>query len=209
MPIRFRCPCRQKLKASDEAAGKRAKCPKCSRWLRVPESGSYETVAEEVEPGRLAEKEPGAAEPAQAEPAPPPEERREGVKGRVVVADSNPSDLKVTTRILRDHGYEVLEAEDGARAVEMIRKELPDAAVLDVRLDLLGGFKVIEQIRNPADVRNKQVWDMPVLMTTVKLRGRDKQYAMSLGVKGFFSKPVTPATLCSRLEKELSRRRRR
>ncbi len=208
MPIRFRCPCEQKLKAGDDAAGKRAKCPKCGKWLRVPQSGSYEPVAEEVESAKLAEKGPQVQEPVSPEAAGEAVSHPRG-KGRIVVADSTPLDLATMAGIIRDHGYDVLEAADGAKAVELIRKELPDAAILDVRLDMLSGFKVAEQIRNPGDVRNKRIWNIPVIMTTVRLSGRDKQYAMSLGVKGFFRKPVPPASLCSRLEKELSRHRRR
>ena len=46
-----------------------------------------------------------------------------------------------------------------------------------------------------------------MLMTTSRLRGRDKQYAMSLGVGGYFSKPVKPAKFFPRLEKVLSKPR--
>ena len=128
---------------------------------------------------------------------------------RVVIADSVAADLARLSEMLRDHGYEVLETNDGEKAVALIREANPDAAVLDVQLDNLGGFQVVRQIHDPAHVQNKYVWTVPVLMTAAKVRGRDKQYAMSLGVDGYFPKPLTPAQLCHRLEREITKYRSR
>ena len=63
--------------------------------------------------------------------------------------------------------------------MELIRKVKPGVIILDVKLDILSGFQVIDQVRSPANVRNQDVWRTPVLMTTFKVRGRDKQYAIA------------------------------
>ena len=186
MPLRFRCECGQKLKCPDEALDKRAKCPKCGLWLHVPNSSSYDTVAD-----------PSHAKGEEEHPS-------DVDKLRVVVADSQDSARGYLAVMLREHGYLVFEANDGAKAIELIRDKKPHAAILDVRLDSMSGFQVVEQIHNPANPRNEDVWSIPVIMTTDKLRGRDKQYSMSLGAKAFFVKPLTPADICHRLEKEAS-----
>jgi CheY-like chemotaxis protein len=176
MVLRFQCPCGQKLKTADEVFDKKAKCPKCDNWLRVPQSDTYDTVGEVV---------PG--------------------KPRVVVADSSPEDLDTLTKMLKQHGYKVIKATNGPEAVDMIRAEKPDAAILDMRLDILSGFQVVDHIHNPSNPKNDKIWRTPVLMTADTLRGRDKQYSMSKGVKAFFTKPITPAQICSRLDKEIHR----
>lgn len=212
MPVRFRCPCGQKLKTADATAGKRAKCPKCENWLLVPQSNSYSTIAKQAKPpGKPTGKQTTADQavrPAQTKPATPkaPAEKDES-KGRLVVADGDPDDLATICDLLRNHGYAVSETTDGGKAIELIRSETPDAAVLDVQIENLGGFQVVRQVRDVANELNKDVWKMPILMTTAKLRGRDKQYAMSVGVQGFFDKPVNPANACSRLEKEIAKYR--
>ena len=114
-------------------------------------------------------------------------------------------DREETVEVLRYHNYAVLEVADGAQALEMIRKERPDVAVLNVKLEGMSGFQVLQQMRNMANVLNKDVWNMPVLMTTERLHGRDKQYAISLGVDGFFVKPVPVAEFVARLEKIIVR----
>jgi two-component system response regulator AdeR len=177
MAVRFSCPCGQRLKTADEVVGKRAKCPKCGQWLRVPESDTYRSTADVSAPRPL-----------------------------VVVADSKPTDLASLSDILRQHGYKVVKATNGAEAIDVIRAKEPDACILDVRLEGLSGFQVAEQIHNPANPKNEKVWTTPVLMTSEKLRGRDKQYSMSKGVKAFFTKPIVPAQLCHRLQKVIRRR---
>lgn len=191
MTLRFRCECGQKLRCPDDKLGKRAKCPKCANWVRVPESATYDTIAEQAKPKKQ--------EPVKSEPGSSLEK-----KVQIVVADSSEADRKPLVVMLQQHGYRVFEANDGPQAVDAIREHRPRCAVLDVKLDILSGFQVIEQIRNMNNAKNDAVWNTPVIMTTAKLRGRDKQYSMSLGAKGYFLKPVTPAQICPKIEKEVA-----
>ena len=107
----------------------------------------------------------------------------------------------MTAQILQDHNYVVLEAADGPKALELIRAERPAAALLNVKLDIMSGFQVVQQLRSPSNALNKEVWNMPVLMTTERLHGRDKQYSMSIGAHGYFVKPLQPAQICPKLER--------
>jgi len=231
VPTKFRCPCGKKLKTADDTVGKKAKCPDCLRWVRVPRSDSYETVARYVSrKGGKATEAQAALEkmravmqrseaPMESSPArvaamvgstaADEDDSAFGAKAKVVVADSVEDDLRTVAGMLRDHGYYVVEARTGTEALEVIRSRRPDAAFLDVQLDGLGGFQVAKQLRDAANPLNKDVWQMPLLMTIQKIRGRDKQYAMSIGVQGFFGKPVNPAQTCSRLEKEITKYRGR
>ena len=207
--LRFRCTCGRKLKGPDDSMGKRAKCPECHQWLRIPLSETYETVAKQVA-------KPDASKTSHTELVPKantsvaesePEASGGGGKACIVAADGDPAALTKLVEVLKIHGYTVYETDNGGRAIEMIREHCPDAAVLDVHLENLAGFQVIKQIRDMANDLNKDVWQMPVVMTTGKIRGRDKQYAISIGVQGYFDKPLNPARLCARLEKEIAKYR--
>jgi CheY-like chemotaxis protein len=208
MVIRFSCPCGQKLKTRDGTEGRHARCSNCLSLLRVPADGTstYETVAEPYAP-HDEKAHSGDAPPAAAaapEAAAIPADAEFG-KIRVLVADSNAEDRRKIARILQDHNYVVLEAADGPKALEVIRAERPSAALLNVKLDIMSGFQVVQQLRSPANALNKDVWDMPVLMTTERLIGRDKQYSMSIGAHGYFVKPLQPAQICPKLEKIASK----
>ena len=208
MAIRFQCVCGRRFKTPDDATGKKAKCPKCNRWLRIPDSNTYDTNAEETSAPSKKDTARPAVSPVgsrasgtspsggEAGPAVAPN------KGRVVIADENEADLKTLSLLLSEHGYDVLETANGNTAVDLVRESDPVAVVLDVHLDGLSGFQVVKQIHDPASESNLHVWSVPVLMTTDKVRGRDKQYAISLGVAGYFEKPIVPSKFCHRLERE-------
>lgn len=131
----------------------------------------------------------------------------EAEKGSVVVADSDPSALNAIRKMLEDHGYEVFAASDGTEALAMIREKAPSLAVLDLKLDRMSGFQVISVVTDQFDPPNKHVWQTPFIMTCNKATGRDRQYAISLGVKYYFEKPLKPNVLCASIEKALGRYR--
>jgi len=191
MVTRFSCPCGTKLKAPDESVRKRVLCPSCGTWLRVPLSSSYETVARK---SRRQSPAPGSANGA------PPAH-----KARIVVAMGPGPERTWMETTLREHGYGVILADDGPQAVERIRAEKPDAAIVDFRLEGFGGFQVVQQVRDPVNPKNQAIWHIPIIITADRLRGRDKQYAISIGANAFLARPLTPALLCSRLEKEMAR----
>jgi CheY-like chemotaxis protein len=192
------------LKTLDGTEGRHAKCSSCLSVLRVPEDGqsTYETVAVVVTSGIPVA--PSAGTGPGASGGPKAAEVSAGAKPeklRILVADSNAEDRRRLAQILRDHEYIVLEAEDGPKALELIRTERPAAALLNVKLDVVSGFQVVQQLRSPTNPKNKEVWDTPVLMTTERLYGRDKQYSMSIGAHGYFVKPLQAAQICSKLER--------
>jgi len=207
LPLRFTCPCGQKIKTVDGTAGKKARCPGCQRRLVIPQSDDYTTTAVEAQDTEAIVVPHGPADavssPTPVESAVPRTLSRppSSSKGLVLVVDGDPVDRDKTVDILRVHGYAVLEATDGVHGLDMIRTHHPDAAIVDVRLSGISGFQLLQQLRNLSNTANKEDWSMPVLVTANRLSGRDKQYAISIGAESFLVKPLSPAQLCPRLEK--------
>jgi len=63
---------------------------------------------------------------------------------------------------------------------------------------------VVQALKDPINPQNTNCWQTPFILTTRRIRGRDKQYAISLGVGAYLQKPLTPAELCSRIERLLA-----
>ena len=124
-------------------------------------------------------------------------------KGRIVVADSVPADLETLKQMLEDKGFEVYAARDGEEAVALIREHKPALAILDLKTDKLSGFQVVQTITEQYNPLNRDVWQIPFFMTCSKVTGRDRQYAISLGVRQYFVKPLTPAMVCPKIEKHM------
>ncbi len=209
MEIRFKCPCGKVLGAPEEAAGKNGRCPVCERLIRVPGAESEGGRA----PTGTSAPRPAAADPQPAlaaalRPTPPhqpPPKAEDGGQGVIVVADSVQEDLAAAKKFLENHGYTVYAGSDGAEAIKLIRDKKPVLAIVDLKLDKISGFQVIAQVTDQFDALNKDIWQIPFIMTCGKVTGRDRQYAISLGVKYYYAKPVNLAKLCETVEKTLGR----
>ena len=80
-------------------------------------------------------------------------------KKTVLVADDEPLILELTTFMLRDAGYDVVQAADGALAIEAIGRQRPDLVLLEIMMPTVDGWGVIEHLRHTED-------PPPVVMVT-------------------------------------------
>jgi protein-histidine pros-kinase len=107
------------------------------------------------------------------------------VDGHVaLVVDDDPDIALVCTLQLEAAGFTVLEAADGASAVEAARAELPSVILLDYMLPDFDGVEVMRQLREQPDTR-----DIPVVMLTARTHERDQRAAWKAGVTDFVTKP--------------------
>lgn len=211
MPIKFKCPCGRTLRAPDNAQGRKARCPACDRLLRLPSKPEKQTEPPADAPPEPRRDEP-SAEVGRADSAKSAQSTegeiliegpKEDSKGCILLGESVPKDLKRAKQILIDHGYTVISAADGEQLMEFARKAPPDLILVDVKLDKVSGFQVCRALSDPLNPQNREIWQKPFIMTTPRMRGRDKQYAISLGVKAFIQKPFPPSAICPRIEKAL------
>jgi two-component system chemotaxis response regulator CheY len=76
-----------------------------------------------------------------------------------LVVDDSSVIRKVARRILEGMQFEISEAEDGAQALEMCRKDLPDAVLLDLNMPKMDGMTFLKEMRNlPGGSRPKVVF---------------------------------------------------
>jgi DNA-binding response OmpR family regulator len=114
---------------------------------------------------------------------------------RVLVVDDEPDVLLLCRVNLQHAGHEVSEAGDGALAIELARREQPDAIVLDLMLPQVGGYQVLAALRDDEVTR-----DIPVCVLTAKAQLEDKIRCWQEGASEFMTKPFSPAALTETLE---------
>jgi DNA-binding response OmpR family regulator len=109
-------------------------------------------------------------------------QRSRDIKYVLIVEDDAPI-RGMLTDVLYDAGYLVVEASDGAQAVEELRQMQPDLIVLDLMLPQLSGWQFLERCRDQIERAN-----IPVLiLSAIKGRG---DYPSSLGAAEWLTKPV-------------------
>lgn len=119
---------------------------------------------------------------------------------KVLVAEDSPTVRRLVCARLESDGYDVLEAEDGERALQMARSEAPAAVVLDKVMPKLDGFEVIRRLRAEEATRK-----LPIVMLTERAGEEDVLSGLDLGVDDYMPKPFSPRELSARLGRLLGR----
>ena len=116
---------------------------------------------------------------------------------RILVVDDEPRMIGFIRMNLELEGYQVLEAHDGIKALEMVRTQLPDLVLLDVMMPGLDGFETLRMLREFSNV--------PVIMLTAKGEEEDKVRGLELGADDYVTKPFGSRELSSRVRAVLRR----
>ncbi|MBX3081603.1 MAG: response regulator transcription factor [Anaerolineae bacterium] len=88
-------------------------------------------------------------------------------------------------------GYDVLVAEDGVKALELVQGNMPDLMLLDLRLPRMNGFEVLENVRRQ--------FDMPIIVLTANAAEDDKVKALMMGADDYLTKPFGTRELQARI----------
>ncbi len=115
--------------------------------------------------------------------------KNEGKKCILVVDDESAIQRFICIS-LRASGYEVITANNGNEALEMVDVKKPDLVLLDVFMPGMDGLEVLKKIRTSSS--------MPVLVTSARTFIAEK--AMGLGANDFISKPFTPDFLIKKIQ---------
>ncbi len=115
----------------------------------------------------------------------------------ILVAEDD-ADIRDLLRLyLEGEGYAVLEADTGARALELAAEHAPDMAVLDVMMPQLSGYEVTKALRKYSDV--------PILILSAKGQDNDKILGLNLGADDYMTKPFNPMEVVARVKAQLRR----
>ena len=117
---------------------------------------------------------------------------------KILVVDDEARMRKLVADFLVREGYEVLEAGDGEKAMDIFYAEKEIALViLDVMMPKMDGWQVLREIRESSQV--------PVIMLTARSDEKDELKGFDLGVDEYVTKPFSPRTLVARVEAILRR----
>jgi two-component system, cell cycle response regulator DivK len=119
-------------------------------------------------------------------------------RAHIVIADDDPTVLALVRTALQNFGMECRTAVDGPSALDLIRKDRPHAAVLDVNMPGMDGYEVL------SSVRSDQL-PVRVLLLTARQQEGDILRGFALGADDYVVKPFSPMELVARLKRLLGR----
>lgn len=116
---------------------------------------------------------------------------------RILVADDERDIRSVLALYLEDAGYEVVEAADGAEALEILQTQPIDLCLLDIMMPVMDGYHVLRRIRETSDV--------PVIVISAKGQDPEKILGLNLGADDYMVKPFNPLEAVARVGSNLRR----
>ena len=112
---------------------------------------------------------------------------------KILVVDDVPQNVRLLEAVLVPHGYQVLTANDGLAALELVEAEEPDLILLDVMMPGLDGYGVCTHLRE-----HDETAVLPAIMVTSSI-GQEKTRAIEAGADDFIPKPFNHHELLTRV----------
>lgn len=120
--------------------------------------------------------------------------------GKILIVEDEANIRELIKFNLIKEGYNIIEAEDGLTALELVRKEKPDLIVLDLMLPGMDGMELCRSLKN-----KRELSSVAIIMLTAKSEEIDKIIGLEMGADDYLTKPFSPRELTARVKAVLRR----
>ena len=123
---------------------------------------------------------------------------------RILIVDDEPDIVELLEYNLRQTGYTVVTARDGAAAFAEVRRQPPDLVLLDLMLPDISGTEVCRRLKKDSSTEG-----IPIVMITARSEEIDRVVGFELGADDYVTKPFSPREVVLRVQAVLRRARPR
>jgi DNA-binding response OmpR family regulator len=113
---------------------------------------------------------------------------------KVAVVDDDPELIRAVRLVLKAAGADVFEAINGIAGYLLVRRERPDAVLLDIMMPDIDGFEVCRKLKLDQLTRN-----IPIIFLTARSGQDHIEKGLSLGAQGYITKPFEPDDLIDKI----------
>lgn len=121
-----------------------------------------------------------------------------GTQKKLLLIDDDPNLILLVKDYLEFRGYEVVTAENGREALEVLDQQTPDMIICDVMMPEMDGYCLVSAIRSDP----KTSW-IPVLFLSAKGQSQDRVKGLNIGADVYMVKPFEPEELVAQVESSL------
>ena len=117
---------------------------------------------------------------------------------KVLVIEDDDHIWKLIEYKLKKEKHDLIWANDGLKALEILKETKPDLIISDIMVPYMDGIQILKEIK-----ANDELKDIPVIMLTSKAQEKDIIKGLELGAQDYMAKPFSPAELILRVNKTL------
>jgi two-component system cell cycle response regulator DivK len=121
---------------------------------------------------------------------------------RILVVEDNPMNMELAVDLLELQGYEVLSAQTGQEALDIVDSEALDLILMDVQLPGMDGLEVTRKLKE-----NPKTRDIPVVALTAHAMKGDEERMLENGCIGYIAKPISTRKFPQEVKKFLGKRK--
>jgi two-component system cell cycle response regulator DivK len=104
---------------------------------------------------------------------------------KILIVEDNEDSRELVVKVLRNKGYEMVEAADGEEALEKAVAEKPELILLDISIPKLDGYEVAKRLKSMEEFQ-----ETPIVAFTAHAMKGDREKVIAAGFEGYISKPV-------------------
>lgn len=116
---------------------------------------------------------------------------------KILIAEDDRDIVELLKLYLESGGYQVFTASNGVEALELLKKEKVDLAVIDIMMPRMNGYALIKEIREESN--------LPIIVLSAKDSESDKIVGLNLGADDYVTKPFSPLEILARIQANLRR----
>jgi two-component system cell cycle response regulator DivK len=113
------------------------------------------------------------------------EETKGDLPKKILVVDDNQDSRELVVKVLKNKGYEMIEAADGEEALEKAVSERPDLILMDIAIPKIDGYEVTKRLKSLEEFKGT-----PIVALTAHAMMGDREKALEAGCEGYISKPI-------------------
>jgi DNA-binding response OmpR family regulator len=121
---------------------------------------------------------------------------------KILVVEDEHTVRRVINQYLSKEGYQVIEADNGAKALQLLHEMQPDLLILDIMLPGIDGYSIARSLRSPVDSASNNI---PIIMLTARGDEADRVKGFEFGTDDYVTKPFSPRELVMRVKALLRR----
>lgn len=121
----------------------------------------------------------------------------------LLLIDDDPNLILLVKDYLEFQGYDVITADNGRDALEILEKQIPDMIICDIMMPEMDGYTLVERVRQDARTN----W-IPVMFLSAKGQSQDRVKGLSTGADVYMVKPFEPEELVAQVESSLKQAKR-
>lgn len=122
-------------------------------------------------------------------------------KATILYVEDNPDNRMLVRRILLSEDYGLIEAQNAAQALDVLKDKRPDLILMDINMPDMDGYTLTSRIKTMPGFER-----VPIIALTANVMRGDKEKTLEAGCDGYIQKPLDIDQLLREVERFLSRR---